>query len=160
MSYKDLLEQFDDVWGATEPMKNEFSPLPDGKYQARIDVARIEENEEYHTVNLAWEFEVTTGEYQGRRIFKRSQLDNEERLVYLKTDLDRLGVKLDRLSDIESVLHQLLDLVVEVYLKTGKPNDKGKTYQNCYINRLVGEKKGDSLSSGWVDVDEKDLPFF
>lgn len=150
--YASALKQFDNDWVGVKVKENEYANLPDGKYQVRVDVARIEENKEYSSLNLMWELVVVGGQYENRRIFKRNGLDNPERFEWLKTDLFRAGISLDRLSEIEDALPGLLDRVLEVQLKTGKPNAEGKTYQNCYINKLLNE-------SAPFDSRFKDVPF-
>ena len=157
MGYSDFLSQYDREWQAAKVKENDFAPIPDGKYQAKVDIARIDENEQNGSIFLYWEMEIITGPYEGRKIFKRNGLDNPERFDWLKTDLFRAGISLEYLSQLENSLPDLLDRVLEINLKTGKPNAEGKKYQNCYINKLLGEDSG----SGYRDVPftEDSLPF-
>lgn len=148
MSYADRLRQFDDQWRNAEVKENEFTPLPDGKYQVTVESARIEENEEYGSLWLVWEFAVAEGQYMDRKIFKRALLDDPDRFSWIKTDFHRMGITLNLISEIEEVLPYVLDAVIEVQLKTTKPNAEGKTYQNCYINRRL-----DGL------ISDDDVPF-
>jgi hypothetical protein len=158
MSYREFLSQYDNEWQGAKVKENEFSPIPDGKYQVRVDVARIDENEQNGSIFLYWEMEVVNGQYEGRKVFKRNGLDNPEKFDWLKTDLHRAGIKLEYISDIEDVLPDLLDRILEVNLKTGKPNSEGKTYQNCYINKLLNER---APFPGLKDVPfmDEDMPF-
>lgn len=147
--YADRLKQYDSQWREAEVKENEFAPLPDGKYQVTVDVARIEENEEYGSLWLMWEFTAVEGQYEGRKIFKRARLDEPDRLGWVKTDFHRMGIALDNLSEIEEVLPHMLDIILEVQIKTTKPNAEGKTYQNCYINRRLDSQ----------DISDSDIPF-
>jgi hypothetical protein len=139
MGYREFLSQYDNEWQGAKVKENEYANLPDGKYQVRVDVARIDENEQNGSIFLYWEMEIVNGPYEGRKVFKRNGLDNPERFDWLKTDLHRAGIELQYLSEIEDVLPDLLDRVIEINLKTGKPNAEGKVYQNCYINKLLNE---------------------
>lgn len=147
--YADRLKQYDADWQKAEVKENDFTPLPDGKYQVTVESARIEENEEYGSLWLAWELSVVEGQYKSRKIFKRARLDDPDRLGWVKTDFHRMGIILDSLSEIEDVLPNVLDVILEVQLKTTKPNTEGKTYQNCYINGRLDSQQ----------VDEEDVPF-
>lgn len=147
--YTDRLKQYDADWQNAEVKKSEFTPLLDGKYQVTVESARIEENKEYGSLWLVWELSVVEGQYEGHKIFKRARLDEPERFSWVKTDFHRMGITLWNLSEIEDVLPHVLDIILEVQLKTTKPNAEGKTYQNCYINRRVDNQ----------DIDDSDMPF-
>ena len=147
--YADRLKQYDADWQNAEVKENDFTPLPDGKYQVTVESARIEENKEYGSLWLVWELSVVEGQYEGHKIFKRARLDEPERFSWVKTDFHRMGITLWNLSEIEDVLPHVLDIILEVQLKTTKPNAEGKTYQNCYINRRVDNQ----------DIDDSDMPF-
>ena len=150
MQYQDFLKQYDAEWGEAKVKENDFTPLPDGKYQVRVDTVQIQEYEQTGAIYLYWELEVVNGQHEGRKVFKRNGLDNPEKFGWLKTDLHRAGIELEKLSEIEMVLPDLLDRILEVQLKTGKPTAEGKTYQNCYINKLLNER---------VPFNENDMPF-
>ena len=147
--YTDRLKHYDADWQNAEVKKSEFTPLLDGKYQVTVESARIEENKEYGSLWLVWELSVVEGQYEGHKIFKRARLDEPERFSWVKTDFHRMGITLWNLSEIEDVLPHVLDIILEVQLKTTKPNAEGKTYQNCYINRRVDNQ----------DIDDSDMPF-
>jgi hypothetical protein len=157
-SYKDYLRQFDDEWNQAEPPKSEYDPLPDNKYQVNIERAYIETSDEMK-VFLKWELRVLTGEYQKRLIFKQNSLDNPERFGWLKGELTKVGFELKQLSDLEELLPHLLDRVMEVNLKTNKPNAEGKSYQNCYFKKFIGLLKDFINEHGLAGIDLNDMPF-
>ena len=131
------LEDFNDEFENAE-IQEGFSSLPDGKYQARLDAIRMEPNSYTGFLHLAIEFVVCSGEYEGRKIFYSKPV-KQEQMPYIKTDLARLGIKPARFSLVEKEFSSVLDKIVDIQLKTSKPNMEGKVYQNTYINKVVGE---------------------
>ncbi len=134
MGLKDLDEQYEKQAVAD---KKEFTPLPDGQYQTKIQLF-VTADTKTPPVRpmLKIEFEVISGKFAKRKIWKNIML-TAENLQYLKADLHALGWKF-KLSDIDDISKRgtMLDRIVNVGLKTN-PNrlDKnGKPQQNCYIN--------------------------
>jgi len=140
MSYKERLSQLNGEWEKAEAPKTEYSPLPDGQFVVTVDTARVEETDD-GKLSLHWGLKVIEGNYINRLIFKRNNLDDPSRFGYLKADFEKIGIGLQNISDLEEFLPNLLDRVIEVRLKTTKPNDQGKTYQNCYIQKFVSMLK-------------------
>ena len=145
MSYSDYLAQYDEDYDAAEVKDSNYDTLPDGKYQARIDSVRIEESRKDNTPYLAWDLIVMSGANAGRHIFRRNGFDPNQ-LDFLKKDLTTCGLNI-RLSQLESALPDLLDLIVDVQLKTGKPGPNGQVYQNCYINRVAHAPSENEMSA-------------
>jgi hypothetical protein len=114
-----------------EPQQKTYDPLPDGKYQVKVDSVAIEESKTSHRLQLKWVLKVIAGAFQGRLIWRYNGFDSTENLTYLKKDLTTCGVTVTKLSELEENLQFLLDTVLEVQLKT-----KGE-YQNCYINKEI-----------------------
>lgn len=147
--FKDFLANYDDDFAKAEAV--EFSPLPDGTYQAKVQRAYLEPNKKTGKLSFRIEFEVCAGQYQGRKAFYFKAI-NQKSIPYLKIDLQRLNIEPKRLSDMEDYFPSLLDKVVEIYLKTGKPDATGKTYQNTYINKMLEKAPTESINT-------EDLPF-
>jgi len=153
MSYKDRLSQLNDEWGKAEAPKTEYSPLPDGQYVAVVDEARIDESDDGR-LSLKLGLKVVEGNYTNRLIFKRNSLDDPSRFGYLKADFGKIGLELLNIGDLEDFLPNLLDRVIEVRLKTGKPNDQGKTYQNCYIQKFIAMLKDYDNQIDGISLDD------
>lgn len=132
------LSHLDDAYQTAETPQ--IGDLPDGKYQVRIDRASFKQSNATGDWGLNLEMVVLSGEHEGRYIFKWSNLEDTERLGYLKADLTTLGYS-GLLSELEDNLAQLLDVKLEVQLKSkaGK-TDPSKTYQNCYLNKNLGSQ--------------------
>ena len=166
--YSNELSQFDSLW----PTIPDNDDLPDGVYQASIDSVSIGRSKGSGRLQLEWSLVVIEGDYRGRWIFRYSGLGSEENLRFLKKDLTKCGVSLDRISDLQHRLRDLLDVVVEVELKTKASN--GKQYQNSYIVRRLGvyedpvltdTKKGKgkgkpkATMGNEIPFNEEDIPF-
>lgn len=152
--FESFLANFDDAFKKTEAAG--FDTLPDGKYQGRVASIHIEPNKKTGELALRMEFEVAVGEYTGRRLFYYKSI-NSNQLPYLKSDLMRLHIEPEPFSKIESYFPVVLDKIVDLQLKTGKPDKEGKTYQNLYINKVVGDAP--AVSARQMATVTDDLPF-
>lgn len=130
------LSMFDDEFDKT--VLPDFDRIPDGRYQAYVDRVAVEVND-YGEPRLVIELVIVSGPQEGRRAFYSSTF-TDKRLHYIKKDLTILGICPPKLSRLEEYLPQALDLVCDVTIKTSKPTDEGKTYQNTYINKVVGSR--------------------
>lgn len=148
--FESFLSNYDEEFKNAEVADNR---LPDGAYQARLETIRIEPNKKTGELALRIEFEIAVGEWIGRKAFYYKTI-NSNQMQYLKTDLSRLGITPEPFSKIESYFPGTLDKIVEIQLKTGKPNDEGKAYQNLYIQKVVGE-----APKSLTNEEMKNIPF-
>lgn len=149
--FEDFLANYDDDFANAKVQ--DFAELPDGKYLGRIDRMYLDPNTKSGEVALRIEFTVCAGQWDGRKIFYY-KLINKKTMDFLRTDLKKLNIDPKPFRTLENYFAGMIDKVVDLQLKTGKPNAEGKTYQNTYINKLVGEapEPADSPSAN-------DLPF-
>lgn len=134
--FKDFLSNYDDDFASAEA--SGFEDLPDGTYQTRLYSIYLEDNAKTGNVALKAEFEVLNEAFKGRRIFYYKAI-NQKSIPYLKSDLKRLCIEPENFHELESYFPGALDKIVEVQLKHSKPDNNGKTYQNTYINKVLGE---------------------
>jgi len=141
--WKNFLEQYDNEWQGINVDPSGNIRLPDGTYQVSVDSTYIEQTQ---TGRVIWKttFKVLNPtEFQDRLIFLIHALDDPKRLPFVKQDCYRLGFPLTKLSELPDVLKLMLDVKVEVKLKTNGE------YQNCYIQkRLEGPGTGTSTATG------------
>lgn len=167
--FTSYLSEFDEAYEQAEEVG--FTELPDGKYQARIERAAIEPNKKTGELMLVWELVIVTGDYEGKTVRKLNTIRNET-LSFIKTDFSRLNVQIEKFSKLESYLPEVLDLIVNIELKHGKANAEGKSYQNIYLNKVVGRvdkktsakstktsKKNESKEHTAPPIMDDDLPF-
>lgn len=131
--WKDRLRQFDSAYQQAEAATNQ---IPDGRYKVVIEKADIRQNPFTGDLELAIDMAIIEGDYAERHIFKRHNLENEQRFPFLKADLEMCGLTLGALSELEDRLHELVGVTLEVSLRTVQREQK--TYQNCYLVRYLG----------------------
>lgn len=140
MQMNDMVD-IDQMWaGAEEP--EGFTPIPDGRYEAIIEVARPEYTKNNQRC-LYWELVIVTGPQEGKRIFRRNMLETPNNIGWLKADLRKCGIDVDSPTFTPSGFltngtSALIGVCMDVTLKTGKANDQGQTFQNCNFNGVLG----------------------
>lgn len=125
------LEQFDDDYTTTEVDESVTGePLPDGKYQMVTEKVELLYSKNNNAM-LVWQLRVLGPRYVGRKHWHRNMIVTKENIKWLKRDLVTAGLKIEKLSLLPQHLNELLDLVVEVQLKT-----KGE-HQNSFLNKRI-----------------------
>lgn len=125
------LSQFDEAWKNADVTDDNRSEIPDGKYLCRVEEVELKVSKAGKDM-LAHRLLILDGKYKGRKLFKNSLITSEENVKYLKKDLYTLGIQLERLSDLPNHLNSLLDIEVQVTVKT-----KGE-YQNVWFDKRLG----------------------
>ncbi|MFQ5647331.1 MAG: DUF669 domain-containing protein [bacterium] len=130
------LKAYDDEWDGMEtPEKKEYEPIPNGKYQAVIDKAYMDEAKSSGADLLQLELVIIAGKFKKRRLFKKSTLLTRENLRWLKDDLKKIEVAITPISKLDEQLDKFIDVVVEVYVKNKEY--QGKDYPNVYFNKKL-----------------------
>ncbi len=153
------LAQFDEEFDQIEPAeKKEFDPVPNGRYQAKIDKVYLDRSKTSSNLMLKWELVIISGQYQGRRLFRNNMLATKENISWLKTDLATAGVVLERTSNLPNRLGDLLDVVLEVSVRNRKEGDRD--YQNVYLNKKLDIDVPEKFKQGYQDAGKStDLAF-
>jgi hypothetical protein len=138
------LEAYDNQFDqADEP---EFDEIPDGKYQVNVEKAEITKAKTSGNPMLKWTLKIVGPSNINRLLWNYHILNNPTGQSWLKKDLKLCNVSLNKLSDLPSNLEYLLDVKLEVTVRTRDGN------QNIYFNRRLSD-----VDTG---ADEKDpLPF-
>lgn len=130
------LTQFDEEYKQVEAAEKEnFDPVPNGKYQAVIDKVYMAKSKNSGDPMFTWELVIISGKFKNRRLFRNNMIVTRENLSWLKTDLETVGIVLEKVSDLPNRLNEFLDIVVEVSVKNRKEGDKD--YQNVYLNKKL-----------------------
>jgi len=129
------LTAFDEEYAQAEAP--EFEEVPDGKYQVRIEAARLTESTKGDPM-IKWDLVVISGEHAGRHIFKNSVITSAS-LPFVKGDLKVLGVELPKFSDLPGYLEGVLDKKLQVTKRTREE------FTNVYFNRLLDIPSGEGL---------------
>ena len=136
------LSELDQAYSQAEMEDREFDEVDDGKYQtkiARVEIARAKKS---GNPMLKWELKILGPCHEGRILWRYNQLLTPRNLNWLKTDLATCGIELEKLSDLEDRLPELLDITLEVTKKTSGKN------VNIYFNRRIEIEEGSSDGAG------------
>lgn len=145
--YTDRLTAMEDPFKAAE-VRQPFGELPpDGLYQGIIqdfDFLDLRTGLFLKTVVKL----VTPDQWDGHEIDQIHALEDPERLDWVKRHLTKMGIDVDsddfRLGELEGYLPRLLDVPVEIEVKTSERiNEKtGANYRNWYVTARLGDPLG------------------
>ena len=160
----DILGGMDDAWGDTEPAGGGGMP-PDGVYRARVDRFEFTNSKQDGALQLKTELVIESGGYEGSRVSTWHDLQDPERLSWLKGHLLNMGLELERLSELQQSLPAVLDTPVEIRIRTTvkRVNGEERRYTNVYVNKRLGDPPAPATTNERVgtaapDPDD-DLPF-
>jgi len=143
--YEDVdLEQYDDQFNEAE--EPEFESIPDGKYQVVVDKAEITKAKTSGNPLLKWTLKILGPTNINRLLWNYHILNNPTGQSWLKKDLNLCEVHLNKLSDLPKKLEQLLDIKLEVTVRTRDDS------QNVYFNRRLNDNEIQK-------PEDNDLPF-
>ena len=131
------LSYLDDEYAETEVPEQEFSPIPDGKYQVLVERAEISTAQSSGNPMLKWTLRILGPAFRDRLLWKNSVLLSGL-LQYVKKDLQTCGVHIQKISDLPDQLEKLLDLKLEITKKTKGENE------NIYFNKLISGASEDN----------------
>jgi hypothetical protein len=137
-SWREILAQFKEEFDKGD----EFEELIDGIYQARVAGANLETSKKGDPM-VKFTFVIADGPYRGRRQWKYHVLKSGN-IRFLKSDLNKLGLKLGEITELPSRLREIIDQPINLVIET-KHGQNGKDY------RLIKLEKPQPLSD--------DLPF-
>jgi hypothetical protein len=125
------LTQFDEDFARAPVEEKNYDDVPDGKYQVNVEKVELTKAKSSGNPMLKWQLRILAPQCVGRFLFRNNVLASKENLRWLKQDLHTCGLDLDRLSDLEGRLAQLLDVKLEVTQRTKGDN------VNVYFNRRI-----------------------
>ena len=131
------LSYLDDEYEETEVPEQEFSPIPDGKYQVLVDKVELTTAQSTGNPMLKWTLRILGPAYRERLLWKNSVLLSGL-LQYVKKDLQTCGIQIQKISDLPDQLEKLLDLKLEITKKTKGDNE------NIYFNKLISGASEDN----------------
>lgn len=162
MGYGVDLTGFDRDFAAAEATSGTLD-VPDGKYNVYVYSVELKNAKSSGAPMLAFELRVIDGEHVGKKIWV-NRVFTQKTLGWVKSDLETLGLRLEKLSDLSKHLEKLLDLRLVVTLKT-----KGEN-QHVYFNKRLAaeEASGGAVKNGQGKTpqrpvasapDDDDVPF-
>ena len=131
------LSYLDEEYSSTEVPDQDFSPIPDGKYQTVIERAELITAQSSGNPMLKWTLRILGPAFRDRLLWKNSVLLTGL-LQYVKKDLHTCGVNIQKMSDLPGQLEKLLDIRLEIVKKTKNGSE------NIFINKLISGASEDN----------------
>ena len=122
----DLDEEFENSEAETE-----FEPVPDGKYQVRVDRVELTRTKTSGQPMLKWALKIIGPSHAGRLLWRNNVIATKENVKWLKKDLYTAGLELQKLSELPANLDQLLDVTLEITKRT-----RGE-YEDIFLNKRI-----------------------
>lgn len=113
---------------------DDFSPVPDGTYNAIINSVEFTESKKSGNLMFKWEFIYTTEEYENKHEWKYNVLNKPENMKRLVTDLEKFGINCSTMETIRNGMEDLLDVPVILIIKTTVSKSNGDEYRNISVN--------------------------
>ena len=163
-NYEDLdgpidLTCFDDEYQKAEVRYGDAppDPVPDGYYEVRVEETRLKKTPRTGNPMLVWKLRILGPRCRNSAITK-TRIITAKTLPFVKEDLQILGLRLPRFSELEEHLEEMQERVVNVYKKTS-----GEGWSDVYFTRPRvavqnggGEAEDARLFPAGID---DDLPF-
>jgi hypothetical protein len=115
----DELAELDEQFSETS--YDDIEGPPDGRYIVRVVSVKLTRSRAGHPM-LRWELEILGPTQIGAKVFRNNMWGSEANIKWLKRDLHVCGVDLGKFSDLPGRLADLLDVVVEVTVRTKDDN--------------------------------------
>ena len=129
------LAEFDDEYVQNEVNEESYDAVPDGKYQAQVESVELTRTMKGDPM-LKWTLKIVGPTQAGRKLWRSNSMATLDNRNWLKKDLYACGLRLARLSELPANLDRLLDIRMEVTLKS-RTGDDGKLYQSVYFNKRL-----------------------
>lgn len=148
------LAQFDDDFVSADVEEKDFEPVPDGKYQVKVDRVELTRSETSGNPMLKWALKILGSKHKGRLLWRNNVIASKDNVKWLKQDLYTCGLQMEKLSDLPGKLESLLDVGLEVTKRTKNE------FENIYFNRRIVLSGEDTSSEPSADHDVNDMiPF-
>jgi hypothetical protein len=148
------------MWYKEEQEQQTYELLPDGKYEAIVHNATIDETKTPYVLKVTYEI-VEEGKYKNRKLFQQFTFQ-ESAKKYLMWQLGVLGAwQFGKAANSEEEAVRLMtqavfNMVNEVYvmLKVSRREYEGKEYQNAIVDHVIDKFDG---SDSPVNQPKKEL---
>ncbi|MCS7044584.1 MAG: DUF669 domain-containing protein [Bryobacteraceae bacterium] len=145
---------------ADPPRAGQSAPadeIPDGAYEASIEGVHISRTATTGNPMVLWKLRILGPSCQGRAVTK-VRVITPKTLAFLKRDLERLDMHLERLSDLPARAGELVDRQVRIFKKANPE----RRWTEVYFLGLAGTEdgqRGSPATDSWPAAQDDDLPF-
>jgi hypothetical protein len=113
------LSQFDADYARAEVRPPDGGEtIPDGQYEVKIEDARLTRTPRTNNPMILWKLRVLGPTHQGAALTK-TRIITHKTLAFVKEDLELLGIRLDRFSELENYLGLTIDREIRIVKKVG-----------------------------------------
>lgn len=153
------LREFDDDFARAESRSPSAEPgpeeIPDGIYETRIEDVTLGRTTNTGNPMIIWKLRIQGPNCQGRTLSK-VRVITPKTVPFVKEDLDRLDLQLDRLSELNGRMHEMLDRTVRIFKKTNSE----RRWSDVYFLRARKDPHSEaSTEDAWRTGTTDDLPF-
>jgi hypothetical protein len=112
------LSQFDETWKKT-PLAGDdhYSDIPDGHYEALVEEARVTATASTGKPMVVWTLRIQ-GPIAANRTLPKTRVITDNTVAWLKEDLRKCGLDLERLSELPRRIHEIEGLVLPIEKRT------------------------------------------
>lgn len=113
------LSQFDEAFASAPVAGGDAhrTEIPDGYYETVVEDAVLTRTQRTGKPILTWRLRIQSGDHSGQTLVK-NRVITEKTLGFLKEDLQRCGVEVSRLSELQSRLHEMRNRAMRVMKRT------------------------------------------
>ena len=113
------LTRFDEAYQRAKLKEGESCQeiIPDGYYDTVVEDVRLAKTPRTGNPMVIWKLRIVSDDFHARTLTK-TRIITEKTLQFLKDDLERCGVQLERLSDLSLHLDEMFSLKIQVLKKT------------------------------------------
>ena len=115
---------------------DDYSQVADGTYEGTIYSVEFTESKKSGNLMFKWEFIYTSEDVANRHEWKYTVLNKPENMKRLTTDLEKFGIVCDSIEHIKEQLGHLLDVPVNITVKSSESKTDGQIYRNISVNPI------------------------
>lgn len=148
------LSAFDEDYARAEvrPPEPQAASVPDGFYDVCVEEARLSRTARTNNPMVVWRLRILGPTHEGASLSK-TRVITQKTLPFLKEDLELLGLRLERLSGLESHL----DRTVNQTLRISKKLSSSGWTEIYFVKPLAHEAA--AAENGFSSGIEDNLPF-
>lgn len=154
------LRDFDDEFARAERRphteESRLEEVPDGVYETRIEDVTLNRVSSTGNPMIIWKLRIKGPQCEGRTLNK-IRVITPKTLAFVKEDFERLSFQLDRLSELQERMGEMVDKEIRVFKKTNAE----KRWTDVYFLRVRKGPQSESANSdrAWRTGTDDDLPF-
>lgn len=153
------LSRFDEDYARAATQRRDAAPvyedIPDGFYDACVEEVQLGQTASTGNPMIVWKLRIRGPECEGKALTK-VRVITDKTLAYVKQDLERLELHLDRLSDLPARAEEMIDREVRICKRTNPQ----RQWTDVFF--VSGRREPSSEGRGpgrWATGTDDDLPF-